>query len=129
MSKIITNLYLGDRNDVNNSYDLVVNCTKDIPYSTNKQKIRVPVDDTSEDNDLLLSYLPWAIQQIHTVWAHGGTILVHCFAGVSRSASVVAAYLMKYQGFRTFDDTVEFIKSKRSITFSHVNFRSAVESV
>jgi len=127
MSKIITNLFLGDRNDVSNNYDLVVNCTKDIPFTSDHQHIRVPVDDTSADDDEMLKYLPWATDQIHGVWSQGGTVLVHCFAGVSRSASVVAAYLIRYQGFNTFEGTIDFIKSKRSITFSHgINFQKSI---
>jgi dual specificity phosphatase 12 len=127
MSKIFTNLYLGDRNDVSDRYTLIVNCTKDIPFTTkNEKQIRVPVDDTPEDLELMKQYVPKTTFEIHQTWSQGGSVLVHCFAGVSRSATVMAAYLRRYHGFKDVDETIEFIKSKRPITFSHVNFRDAI---
>ena len=43
----------------------------------------------------------------------GGCILVHCNAGVSRSASIIIAYLIKYYDM-TFDEAFRFVKGKRS---------------
>ena len=50
---------------------------------------------------------------IRTALAQGGTVYVHCFKGVSRSASIVLAYLMKYQRMR-FQRALEFLKERRS---------------
>jgi protein-tyrosine phosphatase len=137
MSLIIPNLYLGDKQSSEgalNRYDLIVNCTKDIPDSTadpnirqsNGTVLRVPIDDTPEESATLSMYLPWITEQIHQVWSQGGTVLVHCFAGVSRSATVVAAYLMRYQGFYDLGMTVLYIKSKRPQAFSVVNFKDVL---
>ncbi|XP_076654009.1 dual specificity protein phosphatase MPK-4 isoform X1 [Halictus rubicundus] len=41
-------------------------------------------------------------------------ILVHCYFGVSRSATLVIAYLMKKYG-KSFSDTFEVVKEKRQI--------------
>lgn len=43
-----------------------------------------------------------------------GVTLVHCRAGVSRSASIVVAYLMKTYGWN-LDRALSYVKSKRSI--------------
>jgi protein-tyrosine phosphatase len=42
----------------------------------------------------------------------GGRVFVHCFAGVSRSATIVIAYLMKEHGL-SFNSAIKFVKSKR----------------
>ena len=49
-----------------------------------------------------------------------GDILIHCFMGASRSASIVLYYLMKKKRHvdgkaYSFDDALKFIKSKRTI--------------
>jgi protein-tyrosine phosphatase len=48
-------------------------------------------------------------------------ILVHCMQGVSRSASVVAAYLMAVYGW-TPQQAVQFVKSKRRIADPNSGF-------
>ena len=40
--------------------------------------------------------------------------LVHCFAGVSRSATLVAAFLSSTQGW-DYNQALEFLKTKRSV--------------
>ena len=50
----------------------------------------------SEDENLL-EYLDLCVDYIQNVKNSGGNILVHCVAGVSRSASVCLAYLVKYK--------------------------------
>ena len=49
-----------------------------------------------------------------------GNILIHCFMGASRSASIVIYYLMQTQKKEddthyTFDDAVSFLKDKRIV--------------
>lgn len=44
--------------------------------------------------------------------ASGRNILVHCHAGVSRSAAVVCAYLMKKHKW-TLDQALSFMRTKR----------------
>jgi len=56
-------------------------------------------------------------------------ILVHCYAGAQRSATVVAAYLMKYcDDKHDWQNAVNYIKAKRDIAFyPETNFQKALE--
>lgn len=49
---------------------------------------------------------------IHEAIKNGGVVLVHCFAGVSRSASVVIAYLMRYHGM-SYMQAFTHVKTRR----------------
>jgi predicted protein tyrosine phosphatase len=59
--------------------------------------LKLPLND--EPSEDLLRHLPMAVGFIGGALSEGGRVLVHCFAGMSRSASVVIAYLMKARGF------------------------------
>ena len=50
------------------------------------------VEDNSSGD--MLSLFPQAVEFISQALISGGKILVHCFMGVSRSASCVIAYIM-----------------------------------
>lgn len=52
----------------------------------------------------------------------GGAILVHCYAGVSRSASCVIAFLMQECGL-TFLEAMTFVRKKRPIVFPNFGFQ------
>lgn len=54
--------------------------------------LRIPVEDV--DHADLLIYLPTAVRFIDQAMRSHGIVLVHCVQGLSRSATVVAAYLM-----------------------------------
>ena len=52
--------------------------------------MRIPVEDV--DYADLLIHLPSAVRFIDQALRDGGVVLVHCVQGLSRSATVVAAY-------------------------------------
>lgn len=50
-------------------------------------------------------------------------VLIHCFAGVSRSGAVIIAYLMKTKGIG-FQDAWTLAKSKRNVITPNEGFKS-----
>ncbi|KAJ0762870.1 putative phosphoric monoester hydrolase [Helianthus annuus] len=56
-----------------------------------------------------------------------GSVLVHCFAGRSRSATVVVAYLMKTHGMRS-SKALNLVKSKRSVVAPNAGFILQLQS-
>ena len=51
----------------------------------------------------------------------GMGLLIHCQAGVSRSATIVIAYLMKHT-WMTMTDAYKFVKARRAIISPNLNF-------
>lgn len=50
-----------------------------------------------------------------------GRVLVHCYAGISRSATICLAYIMKSKRL-TLDTAFDFVKSKRNVISPNLNF-------
>lgn len=134
--EIVPGLWLGNRQASQDTQWLnanhivtVFNCTKDIPFaSTIPYKYRVPVDDNLQAEELRNLEL-WSREIILKLTAErrqGHRILVHCAAGMQRSAAVVAMFLIA-QYRCTPDEAIAFIKSKRPIAFyGQANFGPSI---
>ena len=91
---------------------------------------QVPILD-EEEADLLL-YLPGTTYFIHSCLYNNTqhhqqqhtskTVLVHCQFGVSRSASIVLAYLMKYHDF-SLTQALDHVRQRRPIIDPNPGFR------
>ena len=101
-----------------NRIELVVNCTRNIPnVMSNVQYASVPVDDADDEQKHFLKAVPLALIKMRAAMRRGAGVLVHCYAGISRSSSVVAAYLIKYHRLST-RDAILYIKRQKPETFS-----------
>ena len=110
-----------------NNIKFVVNCTKDIPKYSDIPMLRVPVNDSPTDAEKMGKYLKMASLAIRDVTRYNGNVLVHCYAGMNRSATVTAAYLMTIKGL-TAQQAIDIIKKKKPETFTPMNFRPALKS-
>jgi len=63
---------------------------------------------------------------IETARQSGGCVLVHCMAGVSRSATIVIAYLMKSEGM-TFRSAFDHVKQHRSCICPNEGFQKQLK--
>ncbi|KAG7480786.1 hypothetical protein MATL_G00059850 [Megalops atlanticus] len=64
---------------------------------------------------------PEAIDFIDSVKQRGGRVLVHCQAGISRSATICLAYLMHSRRVR-LDEAFDFVKQRRRVISPNLAF-------
>jgi protein-tyrosine phosphatase len=57
-------------------------------------------------------YFKEAVEFIKAAVDKGQNVLVHCFAGVSRSCTIVIAYLVRFFGMEVYS-ALNFVKRKR----------------
>lgn len=90
----------------------VVNCTPDHPHMFEKQAkyCRVPVQD--RDDEDIRQYLDVTVAFMNEAARHGGIVLCHCNHGQSRSAVVLAAWLVSTQRF-SVPQAIAHLKSCR----------------
>ena len=91
----------------------IVNCTLDVACAHEEEGIeycRVSVRDHEAVNINL--FFDGATAFIHRHLTRGGAVVVHCQMGISRSATIVIAYLMRYHSFSR-DAAYTHVKSRR----------------
>ncbi|KAF7353852.1 Phosphatases II [Mycena venus] len=93
--------------------------------STGANHLVIPVDDS--DYDDLLIHLPKACHFIEDALAHGGRVLIHCVMGISRSTTVLAAYLMKTRSL-SVAAAISFMKQYRPQVQPNYGFVKQLEA-
>ena len=108
--------------------DSLVNCTKDIEineYFQHRNYIRIDVED-SKSNDNINEFKSKIIDStifINEQINNNKNVLVHCYWGIMRSPTVIAAYLM-YKYNMDVEGVIEFIKDKKNCSFHNLyNFK------
>uniref|UniRef100_A0A8C6UKG9 protein-tyrosine-phosphatase n=1 Tax=Neogobius melanostomus TaxID=47308 RepID=A0A8C6UKG9_9GOBI len=127
---ILPFLYLGNERDAQDldlllrlNIGFVVNVTTHLPLYHQKAGLRykrLPATDNSKQN--LRQYFEEVFEFIgECFFLSGQGVLVHCQAGVSRSATVVIAYLMKHT-LMTMTDAYKYVRSRRPVVSPNLNF-------
>lgn len=125
VTQIIPQLWIGDKVIAQKKsffdekhIDVVVNCTKEVKFIEGTKTYRLEIDDDLTEDSIRLMYksIYNIIDFIDDEIEKGHNILVHCHKGIQRSATIVAAYLMKY-GRINYTAAMAYIQSKRPICF------------
>ena len=135
--EILPNLWLGNIRAATSPQWLgekgikcVFNCTKDIPFvPTIQRQYRVPVDDNLQAEEIRNLEL-WSYEVVFKLmreYKTGQPILVHCHAGMQRSAACMAMFLIVAKNM-TPEQAIRYIKERRPIAFTPgVNFKQSIE--
>ena len=102
---------------------VIFNITNDVPFQSDVHKYcslyRLAIDDNLQPSEIkkmyvaLVSYVPLLRKHV----TKNNRTLVHCYAGIQRSATFIAGYLMKYYNM-TPTQAIAFIRKRRHIAFS-----------
>ncbi|KAK5849482.1 hypothetical protein PBY51_009122 [Eleginops maclovinus] len=128
-TRILPHLYLGCQRDVLNK-DLmqqidivyVLNASNSCPkpdFIPESHFLRVPVNDSFGEK--ILPWLDRSLDFIEKAKACNSRVLVHCLAGISRSATIAIAYIMKRMDL-SLDEAYRFVKEKRPTISPNFNF-------
>jgi len=128
-SCVLPFLYLGNQHDAADLNTLrslgvtrVLNVTSHLPGYHEACGItykQLPASDSGHQN--LKQYFEEAFDFIEEARNSGASVLVHCQAGVSRSATIAIAYIMKHK-LLTMVEAYKLVKNARPIISPNLNF-------
>ncbi|XP_052441043.1 dual specificity protein phosphatase 16 [Carassius gibelio] len=128
-TRILPHLYLGCQRDVLNQELMqqsdiayVINASNTCPkpdFIPDSHFLRVPVNDSFCEK--ILPWLDRSVEFIEKAKASNARVLVHCLAGISRSATIAIAYIMKRMDM-SLDEAYRFVKEKRPTISPNFNF-------
>jgi predicted protein tyrosine phosphatase len=135
MSRITEQLFLGGASEASdeewlkkNHITHIVNCAEEIdshfPHRFNY--LRLNLKDIPEQS--LYEVLQRSYEFIRSAISRGGTVYVHCAAGVSRSVSIVVYFLMKLKKW-TYLQALHYVRERRSIAQPNQGFARQLVSV
>ena len=137
VKEIIPGLWLGEKEISeniqfykDNNIDIVINCSTDLPFiNIDIEKLRLKVNDNLKNEEILKMYqnLNYITKYINDNLLLCKNILVHCYAGKQRSATVIIAYLIRY-GNINLEKSIELLKSKKEDVFTPtINFINSLK--
>lgn len=100
--------------------------TDDVHYAPNIKRLQVSAADSPSQN--LLDEFPQTTRFIEDALDSGGRVFVHCEQGISRSPTVVAAYLMKAERLHTVE-ALAYIRKRRPIIDPNAGFIKQLHGV
>ena len=144
-TEILPGLFLGSSyNAATACYGAVINVTEEVPCFRNdinipKNFLRIPCRDTKGasifKNNIstaskTIDFLDTLSNRAGAPGGNNNTILVHCFAGCSRSVAVVLFYLcVRYNNhFETIEEALKFVSKKEEVR-PNVDFLNEMQEI
>lgn len=134
MSQIIENLWLGPI-DLVHDFDFLTE--NNITHVLSIIDLKVNVADPSinqlsinlydHEEAPIQKHFATCVSFIKEALTCGGAVYVHCFAGISRSPTIVAAYLIATRNLSS-KDALALIQKQRPIIDPNNGFRAALEA-
>lgn len=125
------------------SYLLSLNITHIVNCSSNKLKnkhtehfqyFNLSIEDNESTDIFVNSRLAYEIEHcleyIHNAVisnSYGSKVLIHCYQGKSRSATIIIAYLIKYHSI-SYSAALTIVRSSRSIIQPHLHFAKQLQA-
>ncbi|RNA19378.1 dual specificity phosphatase 19-like [Brachionus plicatilis] len=130
MNKIIPGLYLGDdfvarKREILSEYKIthVLNLTINIPNKFEPEISYLKINILDSERQDIQKYFDDTFEFIDNALKNKkNSVLVHCNAGISRSASFVIAYLIKKGVFKSYQEAFEHVKKCRPIIAPNQGF-------
>lgn len=130
ITEVINNfLYLGNYKIAKNLSALkekgithIINCSSDTcdnSYNNEIAYLHFPLKDSISESIECIFY--YSFEFIQRCREANGKILIHCYQGISRSASIVIAYLI-YNNSLTCDEAFNYVQNLRSMINPNISF-------
>jgi protein-tyrosine phosphatase len=94
-----------------------------VPYPKDITNVKVDLDDDPKER--IADVFAYTNQFIDDATSGGGVVLVHCAAGISRSATILAWYIVTKTG-ATPAAVIRHLRSKRPIVNPNPGFLNAL---
>lgn len=120
-TEVYPNLFLGSSYNaallsglISRNIKYIINVTNEISnyYPENIEYYNISISDNGHDS--IIDHLEESYEIINNfLEKYDGSVLVHCYMGASRSASIITYYIAKKTG-KNIDDVISFLESHRS---------------
>ena len=120
--EMLPNLYIGDLESIKYKDQIgarhTINCVKDLKSLGNHSEYVFNIKKNIEQYEIvkMYQYLIETSNFIYKTQTHDNSVLVYCENGSQKSATVIAAYLIKY-GKMTADESIKTIRTKNKTAF------------